>query len=90
MWMRNPSTSSTGSPSASICNASFWQPASASACLRSLMSTSMFTAPTSVPESLRSGVGWAISGTRVPSGRSATISAPLMARFSRSVTAIGH
>ena len=38
----------------------------------------------------RSGVGNGMKGTRVPSGRSATASAPRTARPSLSATAIGH
>ena len=60
-----------------------------SACLRSLTSTSTLTAPMSVPEASCSGVGYGMNGTRVPSGRSATASAPRTGRFSFSATAMG-
>ena len=60
-----------------------------SAFLRSLMSTSMLTAPISVPVSSCSGVGNGRNGTRVPSGPMSE-DAPRTARSSFSATAMGH
>ena len=72
----------------STIEASRWPAASARFC--SLMSTSMLTAPVSVPAASRIGVGYGMNGTRVPSGRSRIASAPRIGRCSLSVVAIGH
>ena len=60
-----------------------------SACFRSLISTSMLIAPTILP-GIAQRRRERNEGTRVPSGRSATASAPRTARPSLRATAIGH
>ena len=54
------------------------------------MSISMLTAPTKAPEASCKGVGNAMNGTRLPSGRSAMAWPPRTARRSFKVIAMGQ
>jgi len=65
----------------------FWR---CSARLRSLMSISMLTPPTTFPAGVAQRRRVGLEGTRVPSGRSATASAPRIGRPCLTACAIGH